>query len=60
MKGPCAVIADQLKSYEEITQISENLWVLARPLGFPSWRERWVRAWHVFTGRADALYWKGQ
>jgi hypothetical protein len=35
-------------------------WVPARPLGYPSLRERIKAAWLVWTGRADALIWPGQ
>jgi hypothetical protein len=36
-----------------------NAWVPARPLGFPSWRQRWRAAWLVWGGRADAVIWPG-
>lgn len=40
--------------------LSDGRWVLARPLGFMSWRERLRATWLVFTGQADALKWTGQ
>ena len=35
-------------------------YVPARPLGFPSLRQRFKATWLVFTGKADALKWRGQ
>lgn len=32
-------------------------WIPARPLPYPSWKERWKLAWMVFTGKADVAYW---
>lgn len=32
-------------------------WGPSRPCPYFSITERWKRAWHVLTGRADALYW---
>lgn len=34
-------------------------WVPARPLGYPSFRNRVRLAWGVFTGRYDAFKWPG-
>ncbi|MBN22697.1 MAG: hypothetical protein CL678_15540 [Bdellovibrionaceae bacterium] len=34
-------------------------WVPARPLGYPSLRNRIRIAWMVFTGKADAIVWPG-
>jgi len=59
MRVPGAHIADQVKNYEDLACIG-NIWVLARPLAFQNCTERWKRAWDVFIGKADALYWKGQ
>lgn len=42
------------------TEIQPGKWVPARPLdGGPFWK-RFIAAWKVFTGRADALVWIGQ
>lgn len=38
----------------------QTLWVQARPVCIPSWSKRFRRAWDVFTGKADALYWPHQ
>lgn len=35
-------------------------WVPARPIGFPSFKNRITSAWLVFTGRADVLQWPHQ
>ena len=35
-------------------------WVPARPLPMYTIFERWKAAWLVFTGKADALRWRGQ
>lgn len=35
-------------------------WVPGRHLGYPSFWSRCKLGWAVFTGRADALFWKGQ
>lgn len=42
------------------TQLSNGLWVPARPLGGCGWPWRLRAAWLVFTGRADAVTWPGQ
>lgn len=57
--GPRAVNAYSLGPNDAETEI-DGRWVRARAIGAPSIADRFVMAWHVFTGRADALYWPGQ
>ena len=59
MRIPAAVGADTLSANEAKTEINGK-WVAARWTPYHSWKERWLRAWHVFTGKADALYWYKQ
>ena len=40
--------------------IEEGVWVPARPIGYPSWIERFFTSLDVFLGKADALYWKSK
>lgn len=49
-------------SAEMQKEISQNLWVPARPMGYPgsNLRRRLVVAWKVFTGQYDAVHWPGQ
>ena len=42
------------------TQLPSGEWVMARPEPFHSFVYRWKCAWLVFTGKADALIWRGQ
>ena len=35
----------------------DGKWVPARPMGLCSIRDRFRIAWHVFTGKLDALRW---
>lgn len=41
-------------------QVARGVWVPARPLRVGGIRERLRAAWLVFTGKADALLWRGQ
>lgn len=59
MRIPSSVGADTLSACE-VKKLINGKWVAARPEPYASWRERWLRAWHVFTGKADALYWYKQ
>lgn len=45
---------------ENLRRLGPNNWVPARPLGYPSYANRFRAAWLVFTGRADALIWPGE
>lgn len=38
----------------------KEVWIPARPLGYPSLKDRLRATWLVFTGKADALLWRGQ
>ena len=60
MRVPSCHNADALRLQPDLPLMKyKGTWVLARPLGYPSWTERWRRAWHVLLGKADALYWGG-
>lgn len=52
---------DNLASVQRNCTLKEigGKWVPARPLGYPSLRQRLKAAWMVFTGRADAVVWPG-
>lgn len=36
-----------------------SVWAEARPVSINSWKMRFILAWKVFTGQADALVWYG-
>ena len=40
-----------------LTEIKGHGWYPARPLYYPTLRERFRWAWMVFTGKADAFVW---
>lgn len=50
-------LADLVKSAEQNQANINGRWVPARPLAFASVKRRLSLAWHVFTGKADAVYW---
>lgn len=57
-------LEDHLKSWGARAAVKHpnggEVWVPARPLGYPSFSRRLKAAWLVFTGKADALEWRGQ
>jgi len=49
-----------LKNYETMKETDDGRWVPCRGYAhnaFP-WTRRFKRAWDVFTGKADVLYWE--
>ena len=50
-------LQDLLRSVDETTMSIDGVWFPARPLGFPSIKNRFRAAWKVFTGKADAVIW---
>ena len=42
------------------TKCIDGLWVLARPLSYPTLKERFAVAWLAFTGKADLVVWDKQ
>jgi len=50
--------ARMIKRWDVYTE-SCGVWLPARPEGHNcwSWQHRWICAWNVLIGRADALYW---
>jgi hypothetical protein len=44
----------------DVAALIKGQYVPARSMGWPSFTQRIKCAWLVFTGRADALVWKGQ
>lgn len=59
MRSPCIIRIDNLKNYNDTQHKTKNgEWVPARPVGFPSIKQRLLATWLVFTGKADALLWK--
>lgn len=61
MRTPSIRYADDLKKWDCDTQIKGGRWVCARPYKtggiYLLWRLE--LAWYVFTGKYDALAWKG-
>jgi hypothetical protein len=55
-KYPNLICASELKNWDCQAHISGK-WVIARPLGDPSFFSRLRLAWLVFIGKADALVW---
>lgn len=48
-------------AYDEVVALTpDGKWKPCRPVSAPTFRERVKLAWHVFTGRYDALVWPGQ
>ena len=41
-------------------QVSPGVWVPARPLRVGGFLQRIMAAWLVFSGKADAVLWRGQ
>lgn len=69
MKYPNIMHVDNLERHieENTAEISvdvpnsnKKVRVPARPVGFPSIGQRFKAAYLVFTGKADALMWRGQ
>lgn len=63
MKCPRLWQVDSLAHYYRATTTHvriHGVLVPARPIGFPSLRNRIRCAWLVFTCRADAVEWQGQ
>lgn len=63
MKDPAKIICDQhFMSMLASTSagLKDGRWVPARPIGWAPGLSRFRRAWDVFTGKADALYWVEQ
>jgi hypothetical protein len=59
MRIPSRDFSETLLSIGNQVEI-DGKWVAARPEPYYSWKERWVLAWAVFTGKADALFWHKQ
>jgi len=59
MRVPSIHVADAIKLQDEEANI-DGKWVLARPLPYENWKQRWKLAWMVFTGKADVVTWIGQ
>lgn len=55
-------ITTMMREYHSNMQTEVNgVWVPVRPLPFYTWRTyvgRIKKAWHVITGRAEAIYWE--
>ena len=66
MKDPNIFYIDRLLEHCEANSAritapdGHGAWVPARPLGYSSIKQRVKCAWLVFTGKADALLWRGQ
>jgi len=61
MKGTSIIDAYYLVATGNDNQSETDYgWVAARPLGMSGLLWRLRCAWIVFTGKADALVWKGQ
>lgn len=52
-------IEDLLQDASDNWAQIDGSWVLSRPIGFFSIRNRLRLAWLVFCGRADAVTWSG-
>lgn len=59
MKYPHLHNRSDLNSDWDVAALIGDKWHPARPLGYPSLRNRFRLAWGVFTGRYDALKWGG-
>lgn len=52
-------VENLLNSSRNTTQLSNGMYVEARPLSIESLKMRFLLAYKVFTGQADALVWVG-
>lgn len=60
MKHPSILSAESLiLRHSEMREVSRDVWVPARPSGYPSFGQRLKAASLVFTGKADAVIWEG-
>ena len=59
MRIPARQHAETMVTLNCTTEI-DGYWFQARPEPFHCWSERWILAWAVFTGKADALYYHKQ
>ena len=57
-RGPGIYLADALRK-EDWPQAcrGDGRWVMARPIAAPTFKQRCIAAWRVFTGEWDALRW---
>ena len=53
-------LVEEIRNPSEQCQYPDGSWGPARAYGFYSLSSRLKLAWHVFTGKADALYWPSQ
>lgn len=68
MKYPSVIHIDRLEDYLKSCGTRAavqqpgvgEVWIPARPLGYPGLKRRLKAAWLVLTGKADALEWRGQ
>ncbi len=56
MRIPSRHTAEAIQCHTETANI-DGKWYLARPEPYFKWTRRWVLAWAVFKGDADALFW---
>ena len=61
MRCPGKIHAEDMRRWDVFTKKEgSEAWVLARPEPYWSIKARLRLTWHVFTGKADALYWAEQ
>lgn len=59
--GPHVYRAEALRNERDWPQTccGDGRYVMARPLAYPTLRQRLIITWRVFTGQWDALKWDG-